>query len=212
MARTKAGDPTPDERAAEDWAETLKTTPGAASEVEVHQLERDQAAEDVIEGHVTDLTQEAARRAAAYVNKVKLGPNMTTILMYVAAKSVDTAELNTVISEQLAARILNATSPDDIFDPFATARDKDFIGKNLWCEGVMYLDSDKTDGYPYYVSLDVRNRETGNLEPVIVGGEKLVPQVAGLDMHDAWPCMIRIGSTKTRQGFDVYSLIPVVPF
>lgn len=212
MAKTKTDTPTPDEQAAQDWAETLQSTPGAATEVEAAQVDRAQAARDVIDGQVVDLTREAAARAADYVATRKLGPNMTQIIMYIAAKAVDTAELNSVISEQLAARILSAQSADDIFDPFGTTRDRDFVGKPLHCEGVMFLESDKAEGFPWYVALDVRDPKTGGLAPIIVGGEKLVPQVAGLDMHDAWPVVIQIESTKTRNGFDVYGLVPPVKF
>lgn len=212
MARTKQDDRMPDETAAQEYVDQLHNTPGAGTELEAARIEREQAAQDVIDGVVTDLTQAAAARAAEYVGRKKLGPSMTQIVMYVAAKAVDTAELNTVISEQLAVRILNAQSAADIFDPFGTTRDKDFVGKNLHCEGVMFLESDKAEGFPWYVALDVRDPQTGSLAPIIVGGEKLVPQVAGLDMHDAWPQTIRIESTRTRGGFDVYGLVPPMPY
>lgn len=212
MAQTKAGGRTHGGAAGNSSTDDIRDAEVIGTDVSTVDTDQGGAAEDVIAGVAVDLTREAAAKLAEYVQRKNVGPNMTQILMYIAAKAVDTAELNTVISEQLAARILNATNPDDIFDPFGTTRDRDFVNKPLNCEGVMYLDSDKSEGFPWYVALDIRDPQTGNLAPVIVGGEKLVPQVAGLDMHDAWPCVIQIGTTTTRQGFTVYGLVPPAKF
>ena len=212
MAKTKAEDRMPDEAAAADWAKELRTTGDFVSDPQDQQVEVHQPVTSPIDEAMAKMTKEAAARAANYVAAKKAGPAMTQIIGYIAAKAVDTAELNTVISEQLAVRILNAQSADDIFDPFSTARDKDFVGKPLYVEGCMFLESDKGDGFPWYVALDVRDQKTGALAPIIVGGEKLVPQVAGLDMHDAWPVVIQIESTETRKGFIVYGLVPPVKY
>lgn len=207
MAKTKADVPTPEEQAAQEWVDTLEATPGAATEAEAQAIERHQAAQDVIEGVVTDLTRAAAARAAEYVDRVKAGPNMTQVIMFIAAKAVDTSELNSVISEQLAARILTAETPDEILDPFSTVKGSDLFDRPITVTGVMYLESDKGEGFPWYVSLDVENEATGGTIPLIVGGEKLVPQVAGFDMRDAWPQRFMIHSETTRKGNTIYSLV-----
>lgn len=163
-----------------------------------------------IDAQVIDMTREAAERAALWVQARKYGPNMAQLIAYIASKAVDTSDLNAVIMEQMAIRILNAESPDEILDPFNTLKGADLMDRPMWVEKVMYLESDKTEGFPWYVSLDVRDPNTGQIKPVIVGGEKLVPQVAGLDMHEAFPMNIKISSRTTRAGNTVYELVPVV--
>lgn len=163
--------------------------------------------ESYVETKTMELTQAAAKRAADWVSTKGYGPNMAKVIQFIAANAVDTSELNAVIMEQLAIRILNATSAEDVYDPFGTVAGKDIIGKAITVDSVTYLEGDKNEGFPWYVSLMVRNPQTGGHDPVIVGGEKLVPQVAGIDMHGGWPVVIQIGANKTRAGNDVYELV-----
>jgi hypothetical protein len=208
MARTKQADPTPDEQAAQEWADTLRNTPGAATPAEEQQVERAQAREEVIEGHVLDMTQEQARVAAEWVRMKRYGKAMTTIIQYIAANALDTSELNAVIMEQMATRILAASTMDDILDPFGTVKGKDLLDKPLYVAGCQFLISTVGQGFPWYVAFEVVDQQTDSRQVVIVGGEKLVPQAAGLHMHNVFPCYVRIheNEKETSAGYHVLEL------
>lgn len=207
MARTRTDATTPDATAEEAWARQVSEgeayNPAEGAELATV-VDDDQAPQD---GRVLDMSQAAAKRAGNWVKEKGYGPNMTQIIMYIAAHAVDTADLNAVIMEQLAAKILTAESPDEILDPFSTVKGKDLMGKPLDVRSCQFLESDQADGFPWYVSLMALNPQTGGEEPVIVGGEKLVPQIAGFDMRDAWPQVVQINSRTTKQGFTVYELV-----
>lgn len=214
MAQTKRGATTRD-------ANTEFTVDGSlpdAADASAQQLAvpdgDPQPADDVIVGEVTEMSQQAAQRAAAWVSGKGYGPNMTTIIQYIAANAQDTAELNAVIMEQMAIRILNAESPEEILDPFATVKGEDLVGVTLEIRGCMFLEGDKNEGFPWYTTLTVFDGRTGREFPVTIGGEKLVPQVAGFDMHDAWPQVVKITEFKTRAGFTGYQLerVSVAPY
>lgn len=164
--------------------------------------------DDVQEPRPVSMSPEAAQRAANYVQEKALGPSMTQIIVYIAGKAQSTAVLNAVIMEQMAERILNAESPDDILDPFATLKGRDLLGKPLNIVGCRFLESTEAKGFPWYAALEVRDPQTGGIIPVTVGGEKLVPQAAGFDMRDAWPQVLAIHESEqtTSNGFKVLEL------
>lgn len=210
MAKTNTGTRTHDGPDIPEWDhERPEDLPGTTP-AEKQQLAVSDPDPQPIEAHVVTVSDEAARRAAEYVQKKKYGPSMQQIILWIAEHAVDTQELNAVIMEIMAKRILNATSPDDIIDPLGTLKGADLVDKPMWVEKVMYLESDKVDGFPYFVTLDVRQNDTGELLPVTIGGEKLVPQIAGLHMHDAFPMVIRVQAVSTRSGNTTYELVPPV--
>lgn len=210
MAQTKRGATTRD--ASTDQPQTSDPSgefPDVA-DAEAQQLAVPDEGDDVIVGEVTEMTQEAAARAAAWVRGKGYGPNMTQIIQYIAANAQDTAELNAVIMEQMAIRIINAESPEEILDPFATVKGEDLVGKSLEVRACMFLEGDKNEGFPWYTTLTVYDAHANREFPVTIGGEKLVPQVAGFDMHGAWPQVVKITEFKTRAGFTGYQLERVV--
>lgn len=152
---------------------------------------------------IADEAIQAARRAAEWANKRQYKAATLKILQYIAEHAIDTMDLNVVILERMSERIINAQSPDDILDPFGTLKGQSLLGKPLVVVGCDFLESDQVEGFPYYVSLMTRDAETGITQPVTVGGEKLVIQAAGLDMHNAWPIAVKIqqSAKATRQGY-----------
>jgi hypothetical protein len=201
-------------RGARTRAATTEQTEGApvdlstvdVADADAQQVEVYQDGEPVVEGVPTSMTQQAARRAAEWVKSKGYGDAMGSIIRYIAANAQDTAELNAVIMEQMALRIINATSPEEILDPFATVKGEDLVGVPLEIRGAMFLEGDKNEGFPWYVTLTVFDGRTQREFPVTIGGEKLVPQVAGFDMHDAWPQVVKIMTYTTRAGFTGYEL------
>jgi hypothetical protein len=181
--------------------------PGVAAE-EDSQVATVTSAQPVIEGRILDATQEMAQLAANWCRVKNYGPNMITIIQYIAAHAVDTAELNAIIMEQMAIRILNATSPDAILDPLGTLKGKEHLDKPLTVTSCQFLTSTVGEGFPWYAAFNVEDPQTGATDVIIVGGEKLVPQAAGLDMHDAWPRTLRIheGEKETSNGYKVLEL------
>jgi hypothetical protein len=155
-------------------------------------------AKELSEGEVISM-----RAAAQYAAERSYGPKMVQIFEYIASHAVDTADLNVVILEQLAARILDAEDPDDILDPFGTVKGKDVLGKPLQITGVQFLQGEFEESFPYYVSFQVYDAATQGVKPVTVGGEKVVLQAAGFDMHGAWPQVLAIHKAEkaTRNGF-----------
>jgi hypothetical protein len=164
--------------------------------------------DEVIDARPLNLSQEASARAAAWCQAKKYGPNMQRLTLYIASKAVSTADLNAVIMELMAERIFNAENPDDILDPFGTMKAEEILGKNILIKGCMFLDSTVGEGYPYYVSLDIEIPGTDQTKPLVVGGEKLVPMVAGFDMGDNWPQLLKIKKSdkQTQNGYNVLEL------
>lgn len=214
MAQTKRADRTPDESMADPQSQSDPLAAASVADADAQQLAVPATEEPPIVGHVVPEDQAAAKRAANWVQHKGYGDAMTSIIMYIAANAQDTAELNAVIMEQMAIRILNATSPEEILDPFATVKGEDLVGKTLEIRGAMFLEGDKNEGFPWYCTLTCFDAQTGREFPVTIGGEKLVPQVAGFDMHEAWPQVVRITEFKTRAGFTGYQLerVQVAPF
>ncbi len=171
-----------------------------------------QQLDTVAEGVVVDPDVRAAvQRARTFIEARGYQQATADIIGYIAANAVGTADLNVVILEQMALRILNAETPDDILDPFGTVKGQAMLDRPLWVEGLNFLESDQADGFPWYVSFQVKDQNSGALTPVTVGGEKLVIQAAVLDMKDAWPLMLTIhkADKPTKKGFYPLELRPV---
>lgn len=154
---------------------------------------------DVAEGVIVD----EARRAAEYITKRGYGPNTIELVQYIAANAADTNELNTVIIEQMAVRMLAAEEPDEILDPFGTVKGQLLFDKPLWVTGCVFLEGGYGEGFPWYVSLSVTDQVSGTTQVVTIGGEKLVMQCAAFSMHEAWPQMVAIHQSDkpTKAGF-----------
>lgn len=203
MSTGRKGGPTTATSAAEDNApdwmrdpETPDVTDPDAQQVAV-------PVGEVVEGDLIEPDAEAMRRAADYALSRKFQAATTQLLLYIAAHAQDTADLNVVILEQMSQRLLTAESADDVLDPFGTVKGQQLLDKPLMVTGAQFLEGDFKDGFPWYVSLQVESQAQGGIIPVTVGGEKLVFQVASLDMHDAWPQLVEIhrADKPTKQGF-----------
>lgn len=149
------------------------------------------------------MAEAAAIRASQFIGERGLGPNATELVAYIASRAVDTADLNVVILEQLADRLLNATTPEDILTPFDPNKGQDYIGETLIVTGATFLESEYSEGFPWFVSLQITLEGTGGQTVVTVGGEKLVMQVAAFDRLNAWPQRLRIhkATKATKAGF-----------
>lgn len=153
-------------------------------------------------------TEAAAERAVAYVNSRGVGRATQQLVAYIAGKAVDAADLNVVILEQLSERILNAESPDDILTPFDPQGMEDLLSTPIQIDGVGWLESDYSEGFPWYASLQVTRLDTGEESIRTVGGEQLMYQIAGFDMRDAWPQVVQVvkAAKPTKAGFYPYKL------
>lgn len=200
-------------------ADSMREDPGPAPDFAVSDpgdqqmaVRGDQADDgqaDIIDGEVVDdFAATMAAQAAQYVALKGYGPKMTEVIRYIAGRALDTAELNSVIMELMADRILNASSAEEVLDPFGTMKAAQLYGKTLWVTACQFLVSDVGEGFPWYAALTVQDPKTREQQVVTVGGEKLVPQVAAFDMRDAWPQALRIMESEkvTKAGFRVLEL------
>jgi hypothetical protein len=184
------------------WEEGFTPTP--ASEQQVAVVEPADVSDDTaqdpeyIEGKVLSM-----RKAADWVQRRHFGERMRDIIAYIASKSVDTQELNAVILERLAARMLDGEGPDAILDPFGTLKGKELLNRPLMIVACDFLEGDYEESFPWYVSLMVEDNATGGITPVTTGGEKVVIQAAVFDMKGLWPqlCQIKEAPKATRAGF-----------
>ena len=162
-------------------------------------------AEDPIQGEI----MAAAERAGTYVAQRGYGPNTVQLIMYIASRAVDEADLNVVIMEQLAARLLGAQSADDILQPFNPQQGKTYYGKPLMIESMSFIESDY-EGFPWYVSLHCKVPATGESFVVTVGGEKVVMQAAAAEKAGALPMYAKIAEAEkaTKAGFYPLELRP----
>jgi len=154
----------------------------------------------------------AAQRAADFIQRRGFGPATVALVMYIAETAVDTADLNVVIMEQLAVRLMNAQSIDDILQPFAPQSGKDHYGKPLYIEDAGFIESDH-EGFPWYTSLQCKNPATGEQFNVTVGGEKVVMQAAAFHRAGLFPAYVRIVESEkpTKAGYYPLELVPAVP-
>jgi hypothetical protein len=175
----------------------LNTEAEAAQYVEdLHAADPQDSQLDTVEGQEAPydpIVADAVRRAVAYVQSRRFGQATAEIIQYIASHAVDTAELNSVIMEQMALKILNAESADDVLDPFGTTKGRDLYNRPVWVTGCQFLDSTvEGEGFPWYVMLSVTDPKTKEVVPTTIGGEKLVIKAAGLDMHGGWPRTVMI--------------------
>lgn len=179
-------------------AQTPKNKPGTDVEAPEHQTDIEQA-HDVADGVIVA----TARRAAELIEARGYGPATVKTIHYVAERALDTADLNRVIIEEMNRRFVDASTVDEILDPFGTIKGADYLGKPLEVLGVEFLESDIAEGFPYYVSMRVLDRQSGKTRVLTVGGEKLVMQAAALDAHNAWPQVLAIyeADRATKAGF-----------
>lgn len=157
------------------------------------------------------IPEEAAARALAFIDERKLGPKISELVGYIASRAVDTSDLNVVILEQLADRLLAAESPEDVLTPFDPLHGQDYIDVPLQIESVQYLESDYSEGFPWFASLSVIIAGTGEEKVLTIGGEEVLYKLAALDMHDAWPVVAQLTRKKkpTKQGYYPLDLKPV---
>lgn len=153
----------------------------------------------------------AAARVAAYLSQRDFGPNTQALVAYIAERAVDTADLNVVILEQLSERLLAATTPDEILMPLDPKGCEEYLGRPLQIEAASFLESDFSEGFPWYTSLTVTVLDTGESAVITIGGEKVMYQVAAFSYHDAWPvtCVIHRRTRATKAGFYPLELRPV---
>lgn len=159
-----------------------------------------------------ELVAATANRTAAYVTERGFGPNSIELVQYIAARALDSRDLNVVILEQLSERLLHAQSPADILTPFEPTKGEEYHGKTVEILSTEFLESDFAEGFPWYVSLQIRESATGPTSAITIGGEKLVMQCAAMDRLDMWPAVVRIhrADTPTKSGFYPLELRPPV--
>lgn len=145
----------------------------------------------------------AAGRALDHVRSKGLGPRATQVIEWIATRAVDTADLNAVILERLAESIVTAESPEDILMPFEPSHGRDYLDRPMVIHGVEYLESDYAEGFPWFATATVTLVGEREQRTVTLGGEKVLYQIAGFDMHDAWPVTVRLCESRkaTKQGF-----------
>lgn len=163
------------------------------------------------DGQPLDEIEAAAQRAGNFIATRGFGPRTTQLIVYMAQQAVAEADLNVVITEQLAERLLNASSVDDILQPFDPEQGKAHYGKSLLIMGCSFIESDY-EGFPWYVSLECKRPGSGEMFVVTVGGEKIVMQAAAAHMHNAFPmfAMIYQAEKATKAGFHPLELRPGV--
>lgn len=205
-ARTRTARPTADNSATMRSMGAQVTDPAEQQIAVPEETERETAASSA--GRDVTVPEDMAALATDYIKAKGYGPKMSQIIGYIASKALDTSELNSVIMELLAERILDAESPEAIADPFGTVAGKDMYERPLFVTGVTFLVSTQGEGFPWYVALDVTDPRTRENAVITVGGEKFVPQVAGMDMHDAWPRAIIIHESDkpTASGYRVIEM------
>lgn len=150
-----------------------------------------------------EVMEAAANRLAVYVDERGYGPNTTELVQYIAFRSLDSSDLNVVILEQLAAKLLDAKSPDDILTPFDPTHGEQLYGKTIEILSAEFLESDFSEGFPWYASIQFRRNATGPTEAATIGGEKLVMQVAALAKAEMLPMVVKVyrAEKPTKSGF-----------
>lgn len=153
----------------------------------------------------------AAQRAADYIRDRRFGAHTSQLVGYIAMQAAETADLNLVITEQLSTRLHQAKTVEDILTPFDPNSGEAYIGKPICIVEAMFLESDFSEGFPYYCSLRITQPGVEGAEVITIGGEKLVLQVGAAHMNDLLPmvCKIHRVEKATGKGFHPLELRPV---
>lgn len=153
--------------------------------------------------------QAAVERAGRFVVERGYGPNTTRLIQYIAGRAVDEADLNAVITEQLTARLLAATSTDDILTPFDPEKGEAYFERPIVIHGMTFIESDY-EGFPWYVSLEFSLPGQDTRSVLTVGGEKVIMQAAAAEANNLLPlyCVIHKSTKATKAGYYPLDLRP----
>jgi hypothetical protein len=152
----------------------------------------------------------AVERTAAFVTERGFGPNTTRLIQYVAGRSVDESDLNAVITEQLAERLLAAATPEDILTPFDPEKGAAYLDRPIVVHEVTFIESDY-EGFPWYASLTFSMPGQDSRSVLTVGGEKVVMQVAAAEANGLLPlyCRLHKAEKATKAGYFPLDLRPI---
>lgn len=152
----------------------------------------------------------AVARTAAFVVERGFGPNTTRLIQYIAARSTDESDLNAVITEQLAERLLNAQSSDDILVPFDPEKGEAYFDRPIVVHSVTFIESD-FEGFPWYASLTFSVAGQDKQSVLTIGGEKVIMQVAAAEANGLLPlyCKIHKATKATKAGYFPLDLRPI---
>jgi hypothetical protein len=185
-----------------------------------NQTPPDDSTENAVDGQpVTDVAvpdemdeevRAAVQRAANFVVQRGYGPNTTRLIQYIAGRSVDEADLNAVITEQLTERLLNATTAEDILTPFDPEKGEAYFDRPIIVHGMTFIESDY-EGFPWYVSLEFTLPGQDKKSVLTVGGEKVIMQAAAAEANGLLPlyCRIHKATKATKQGYYPLDLRPM---
>ena len=152
----------------------------------------------------------AVARTANFVAERGFGPNTTRLIQYIAARAVDEADLNAVITEQLAERLLAAESADDILVPFDPEKGEAYMDRPIMVHELTFIESD-FEGFPWYVSMSFSLPGQDKRSVLTVGGEKVVMQIAAAEARGLLPlyCKLHRSEKQTKNGYYPLDLRPI---
>lgn len=112
------------------------------------------------------------------------------------------------ISKAIAARILGATSLDDVLSPAQTTKAADVFGVPLNVTAAEFLHSGVEGGPGIYALISATDAETGETMRITCGGVNVMSQLIWMMQHDELPALVKIvkAETPTANGFYPYWL------
>ena len=136
------------------------------------------------------------------------GPALMDLVQWCADKVSVNDQDEWAAMEAMVAEVMASDTPDAVFREGLTIKAEDIVGTPITITGFRVAETDFSEGFPFYVLLDVMIGQPPTKRVVSVGAFKVLAQIRRLDDLGEWPqvCTFTQPKKPTRNGHFPLSL------
>lgn len=136
------------------------------------------------------------------------GPALMDLVQWCADKVSVNDQDEWAAMEAMVAEVMASDTPDAVFREGLTIKAEDIVGTPITIMGFRVAETDFSEGFPFYVLLDVMIGQPPTKRVVSVGAFKVLAQIRRLDDLGEWPqvCTFTQPKKPTRNGHFPLSL------
>jgi hypothetical protein len=120
--------------------------------------------------------------------------------------AVDTADQWAVMAAEVA-RIMQGADAVEVLSESKTVNGKDVAGKPFIATGFTLMQSDFTEGWPFYANISATINADGETRIINCGGIKVIASLRRLEELEAFPTAMVVKATTTKGGNTVLDLV-----
>lgn len=111
------------------------------------------------------------------------------------------SETDDEATARLISQLVNATTADELNDPFQSDKTRELVGHILLITGIRLLESEYEGGLDFFLRVDAHDYDTGEEVSFSTGSKAIVLQLAAAWFRQQWPVRAKvIEAERAKRG------------